>query len=136
MKAEQKEFAVKTLKSFMQHMNDWENKYYDLMAQDAKKYADHAILELKTFYSLFVKNPDKKGRIHSPYPGNPPEYDPQKEPIDRVFADGQKVIIETHQEVGFKEKFRYTMETSGESWKISRKEVFDSLKEKWIKFLL
>lgn len=136
MQEDQKEAAVDALLLFMQKMHKWEKKYYPLMAKDTGKFADEAIADLTKFYESFVLRPDSKGRIHSPYPGNPPEYDPSKEPIDDVKIDGQKILIETHQEAGFREKFRYTMQQSENVWKITRKDVYDTIKDKWSKFLL
>lgn len=133
------ENAESTLLEFMSAMKDWENKFATLFKPEhggPEAHGDQAEAELRPIYEKYVSTTKAERLALSA--GYPPEFDLDAEKIVSTEApNNNRAVIETlwtHPKApNFTEKRRYTMINKSGEWRLDKKELYDSAKNKWVK---
>lgn len=129
--------AERVLEEFITGMNKWELKYYSLFKIDGIfAHKDVAKKELDDIFNSFCTEKERKqGRQVSLSCGEPPEYSPDEEVLDKEISKGRAIFV-TQQFTEAKSKFRYTLKSKEDNWYIDKKERFSSYENKWVKYNL
>ncbi|WP_380180342.1 NTF2 fold immunity protein [Kalamiella sp. sgz302252] len=122
---------------FIKAMNYWELTYYPLIKGGGMfSIKDEMRKELDKIFNNFCTGRERKqGRQVSLSCSEPPTYSPDEEVVNEEEFKN-KVIIDTQQHLGFKEKYRYTLHFKNGRWLIDKKERFSDYENKWIKDIL
>lgn len=123
------EKAKQALVIFFNAMHIWEMKNINKEFNDSDE--SRAYLN-KIFSDHCTKKERKTGRQVSLNFRNPPEYDPANQCIKFAHSENKKIIIETERTVGLKGKYRYHMIEKENTFKVDRKEMYDSFEKKWV----
>ncbi|MEH6417744.1 NTF2 fold immunity protein [Pseudomonas sp. CGJS7] len=132
--------AEAVLGEFFAQMHAWEVAAHELaergnggLEQNLERIRQPLVL----IYERFLTPKERKtGRLAGPDVGWPPEYDPAQEPIVDSRRSGAKAVFETrwtHPTVAdFSQRKKYYLLEKGGQWRIDKKEVFDTIKDKWV----
>jgi len=113
--------------NFFEKMNEWELKYYNrqVAVSDYEYNKELRRKEVSDIFSTFlIKKESTHGRLISLSASEPPEYSPD-ESILSDEVQGNKAVIITQEQHGFKHKNRYSLIYKNNEWRIDEKEWFD-----------
>jgi hypothetical protein len=118
---------------FSSAMKKWNDKFYPLMKENAAAFVDAAIIELELIFQRYVCPKAVRGdeRLKTFMSSHPSDYDPDSDAIEDIESGATKTIIYVQSKTGFQDRFRYTMARRGAEWKVSMREVYDDVSEKW-----
>jgi hypothetical protein len=118
---------------FCSAMKKWNDKFYPLMKENAAAFVDAAIIELEPIFQQYVCPKAVRGdeRLNNPTTSNPSDYNPDSDIIEDIGSGKTKTIIYAQSKTGFQDRFRYTMLRRGAEWKLSKREVYNDVLEKW-----
>ncbi|MBT2372389.1 NTF2 fold immunity protein [Pseudomonas fluorescens] len=126
--------AESVLKAFILAMNGWELHYYpEVREKGLTTLREKMKQDLDAIFDSFcTKKERKQGRQISLLCSDPPEYSPSENFLNSTVF-GSKAVISTQQNVGFKNKYRYTLNFKNNKWLVDKKEWLDDDKgiERW-----
>lgn len=126
--------AESFLKEFILAMNGWELHYYpEVREKGLITLREKMKQDLDAIFDSFcTKKEIKQGRQISLLCSDPPEYSPNESFLNSTIS-GSKAVISTQQNVGFKNKYRYTLNFKNNQWLVDKKEWLDDDKgiERW-----
>ena len=127
-----------TLFDFFEKMHQWEVESLKLVDDKGIINVRDEIREkLVEIYDEFLLKPGgKNGRLRGPSVRFPPEYNKDLEEVLHVDKSNQrKVIIKTLWQdpvlKNFNQEQKYTISLVKDLWKISKKEIYSSVDDKW-----
>lgn len=125
--------ALAVLRGFMAEMNAWEVRHYPLVARGDSSRFEDARRDLHLIYDRYVFPRERKmGKlVAGPSLGCPPEFNPDRENVEKIEVTPWKVVIFTQQYTGFELPCRYTLVRRGCRWLLDRKEEYYAFKGKW-----
>ncbi len=125
---------VETLTCFMKEMNQWENSYRDAFIKDHFVDKEPYRIELNNIFSEWCTVKERKyGRQTSMQVSFPPDYDPENDEIIGSDVIKKKAFITVQKNMGFKNRYLYTLHFKNNEWRIDKKERFSSDENKWVK---
>lgn len=118
---------------FSSAMKKWNDKFYPVMNENAAAFADKATTELEPIFRQYVWPNAVRGdeRLKNPTTSHPSDYDADSDTIEDMQSGDTKTIIYVQSKTGFQDRFRYTMTRRGSEWKLSKREVYNDVSEKW-----
>lgn len=132
--AEPTEDVEKQLMAFLTAMNEWDRVFHPRMTKDVVSSIEAAKQAVALIFAQYVSSTAKNiERRYSPHTSEPPEYDPEKEKVQKTEITGRSALVWTLSESGFKRTFRYTFVKEESRWMLSKKEVWRVVNECWVR---